>query len=82
MKSQVVQTKTVNKWYRGSYTFISVHCSVQEYILGTYSCKNAAVQRVNLVEKILHQIMRTRIVTGRANQANLTKLLVTKFKDK
>ena len=34
-------------------------CSVQEYISGAHSCKSAAVQRVNLVEKILQRPLYT-----------------------
>ena len=33
-------------------------CSVQEYNLAGAHCSKCAVQRVNLVEKILDQIMR------------------------
>ena len=55
-------------------------CSVQEYILGANSCKSA-VQRVNLVEKILDQLMREESVGGRekGKQRVARLLLVTKF---
>ena len=56
-------------------------CSVQEYILaGAHSCKSA-VQRVNLVEKILDQLMREESVGGRekGKQRVARLLLVTKF---
>ena len=56
-------------------------CSVQEYILGAHSSKSA-VQRVNLVEKILDQIMRERR-GGEWSKASkvVATLLVTKFRD-
>ena len=49
-------------------------CSVQEYILGANSCKSA-VQRVNLVEKILDQLTWTFTIA----RAGARLLLVTKF---
>ena len=50
-------------------------CSVQEYILaGAHSCKSA-VQRVNLVEKILDQLTWTFTIA----RAGARLLLVTKF---
>ena len=44
-------------------------CSVQEYNLGTHSSKKSAVQKVNLVKKILDQIMRERRAREGARQA-------------
>ena len=47
---------------KANYIFKTLFtCSVQEYILGAHSSKSA-VQRVNLVEKILDQIKRERRV--------------------
>ena len=43
-------------------------CSVQEYNLGAHSSKSE-IQRVNLVKKILDQIMRERRVREGARQA-------------
>ena len=44
-------------------------CSVQEYNLGAYSSKSA-LQRVNLVKKILDQIMRERRVSEGGSKAS------------
>ena len=57
-------------------------CSVQEYNLGAHSSKSA-IQRVNLVKKILDQIMRERRVREGGSKASkvVARLLVTKFRD-
>ena len=58
--------------------------SVLEYILGAHSCKKA-VQRVNLVEKILDQTMRDRERREwgwEQSKQRVARLLVTKFREK